>query len=123
MLDANTIRKFHLYAGCLFAPALVFFIVSGMWQVYRFNDAKKDGSYTPPAAVKILSEVHFDQRVKSWTKKRSKPFMIFVITMSSFLLATIAIGIRMAFQAAKSGWLVWACLAVGIILPVCLLRF
>lgn len=123
MSDPKIMRKFHLYAGTLFAPALVFFIVSGMWQVYRLNDAKKDGSYTPPAAIKILSEVHLDQRVKAWTKKRSQPFMFFILIMSTFLLMTIAIGIRLAFQTAKLKWMVWACLVTGVFLPVLLLQF
>jgi uncharacterized iron-regulated membrane protein len=38
------LRLAHLYLGSLFGPLLIVFAVSGGWQVFRFNDAKKDGS-------------------------------------------------------------------------------
>ena len=57
----KTLRRLHLYLGSLFAPALLVLAVSGAWQVFRWNDAKKDGSYTPAPLVAALSAIHKDQ--------------------------------------------------------------
>lgn len=119
----KNLRKMHLYVGCLFAPALVFFIVSGTWQTFRLNDAKKDGSYKPPAVVKALSDVHIHQQAARPPKHASQAFKIFVLAMAGFLLVTIGVGVMMALQAARTAWVVWACLLGGIVFPVLLIWF
>jgi hypothetical protein len=60
-MNSRGLRRVHLYLGTLFAPVLLLFASSGAWQIYRLNDAKKDGSYTPPKIVKTLSAVHKNQ--------------------------------------------------------------
>ena len=117
------LRKLHLYVGCLFAPALAFFIVSGTWQTFHLNDIKKDGSYKPPAWMTALSDVHIQQRAAGTPKHASQAFRIFVLAMAGFLLVTTSVGILMALQAASSPWVVWSCLLAGIILPVLLIWF
>ncbi len=114
----RNLRTIHLYIGCLFAPALIFFIVTGCWQIFRLNDAKKDGSYSPPAVVRVLSEVHVHQRYIVGAKHSSTFFRTFVLTMAGFLLVTIAIGILLALRASRRPWTVWVCLLGGILLPV-----
>ena len=57
----KTLRAMHLYLGSLFAPVLIVLAVSGAWQLFRWNDAKKDGSYTPSPFVKTVSGIHRDQ--------------------------------------------------------------
>ena len=52
------LRQLHLYLGCVFAPVLIFFAVTGSWQLFSLHLGMKDGSYTPPRAVVILSDVH-----------------------------------------------------------------
>jgi len=120
----KNLRKLHLYIGCLFAPALVFFIVTGCWQTFRLNDASKDGSYKPPAIVEMLSEVHIHAKyaVGRGQGHSSQPFKIFVVAMAFFLLITIGLGIALALQSARQSWKVWACLFAGILLPFLLLR-
>ena len=113
----RNLRTLHLYLGCLFAPALIFFIVTGCWQTFRLNDAKKDGSYRPPALVKLLSEVHIHQRAVIGAQHSSSLFRAFVLAMAGFLLVTIAIGIRLAFHTARRRWVVWLCLLGGTLLP------
>ena len=117
------LRKTHLYIGCLFAPALVFFIVTGCWQTFRLNDAKKDGSYNPPAIVKMLSEVHLSAKyqVGRGQGHPSQPFKVFVLAMAFFLLVTIVLGIVLALQSSGRSWGVWACLLCGTLLPILLL--
>jgi len=50
------IRKLHLYLGCLFAPLIIFFSITGAWQTFNFHEGSKDKTYTPPAWVSVLSE-------------------------------------------------------------------
>ena len=117
------LRKLHLYLGCLFAPALIFFILSGSWQTFRLHEEKKDGSYHPPAWVESLSAIHMDQRFPAGAKHASMPFRFFVVTMAFFLLMTITLGILLAFQVSKkTPWAVWLCLLAGVVLPILFLR-
>ncbi len=116
------LRKIHLYLGCLFAPVLVFFVVSGCWQTFRLNDAKKDGSYTPPALIKVLSAVHTHQSTVAGKGPSSAPFRIFVLAMTAAFLVTVILGVLMAFQVSKKNpWVVWLCLLIGIVFPILLL--
>jgi uncharacterized iron-regulated membrane protein len=41
-------REIHLYLGCLFAPILIFFAVTGAWQLYRWNDNTKTATPRRP---------------------------------------------------------------------------
>ncbi len=67
------LRRLHLYLGCLFAPALLFFAISGAWQLYRFHDSKKDGSYTAPRAVEALSAVHMNSHLPGNARQNIRP--------------------------------------------------
>src|ERR1700690_4419419 len=119
----KNLRKIHLYLGCLFAPALLFFIITGCWQTFRLHDDRKDGSYHAPAWIKTLSGIHMDSRFDLASKHASILFKFFVVAMTGALLATVVLGITVAFQVSKKNpWIVWACLAAGIILPALLLR-
>lgn len=122
-MNAKNLRRFHLYAGCIFSPALIFFILSGSWQMFRFHITRKDGSYTPPALMKALSSIHTNGQIKGWTEHPSLPFKVFTVVMALFLLFTIAVGLFLAFQTVKEKWKVWACLILGILIPVLLLMF
>ena len=68
-MNIKAMRNVHLYLGVFFAPLLIFFLISGCWQTFGLHEAKKDGSYAPPAIIKALSSVHKDQR---WAMDHSK---------------------------------------------------
>ena len=116
----KSLRALHLYIGCLFAPALIFFIVTGCWQTFRLNDASEDAGYAPPKVVEVLSEVHVNQRLKEGVHA-SVGFKLFVVAMTVFLLITIIVGIVLALQVSRNRWVVWACLAGGLLVPLLLL--
>lgn len=114
------LRTIHLYLGCLFAPLLIVFVVTGALQTFNLHHSRKDGSYLVPKMIENLATVHVSQ---SWPKKNAKltpsfAFKIFVLLMSvGFLISTI-LGIVLAFQHTKKrGW-VWLCLFAGILIPV-----
>jgi hypothetical protein len=39
------LRTLHLYLGCLFAPTLIFFSVTGSWQLFNWHESTKDHLY------------------------------------------------------------------------------
>ena len=121
-MNIKVMRNIHLYLGVFFAPRLMFFLISGCWQTFNLHEASKDGSYKPPAIIKSFSQVHKDQR---WVDGKmippsSVPFRWLIVLMSIGLLVTTILGILMAFKYTKE-WIVWACLSLGIIIPVVLL--
>jgi hypothetical protein len=40
------LRSVHLYLGCLFAPMLLFFAISGIWQTYILGKTAKEDKKT-----------------------------------------------------------------------------
>ena len=121
-MNIKIIRNIHLYLGCFFAPALIFFILTGIVQTFNLHRGRKDGSYTPPAIVKALSEVHMSQRYVTSQRQvgSSKGFQYFVLVMGMGILLTTILGIVMAFKFTKS-LIVWVCLGLGIGIPVYLI--
>jgi hypothetical protein len=119
-MNTRGLRRIHLYLGTLCAPILLLFAASGGWQVYRFNDAKKDGSYTPPKIVKTLSAVHKNQTLDRETSKKT-PLKALVFAASLTLITTTLLGIVMAYRFSGSPLTVTLCLLAGLLVPAVLL--
>jgi len=119
-MTPKTLRRLHLYLGTLFAPVLLLFTVSGAWQVFRLNDAQKDGSYTPARVVKILSAVHKNQTTARETPRKTA-LKFFVLAACAALVTTTLLGISMAYRFTASPLTVTLCLLLGIALPLVLL--
>jgi hypothetical protein len=58
-----TIRTWHFYIGMLIAPSVLFFAITGAWQLFSFHEAH--GNYTPPPILEKLSAIHKDQVFKA----------------------------------------------------------
>ena len=121
MSGALSLRKLHLYLGCLFAPALIFFTVSGCLQTFDLSQAHRDSPFQPPYFLQVLSAVHMHQRLTPGPGQDSTPFKIFVVIMSAALMVTVLIGVRLAFQTSRNLLAVSSCLAAGVLLPLLLL--
>jgi hypothetical protein len=116
-MNPRTIRRLHLYLGAMFAPVLLLFAVSGAWQVFRWNDAKKDGSYTPAPVIKLLSAVHKNQTTsREIPKKTALKYFVFAACVG--LVTTTLLGITMAYRFTASPVTVTFLLLLGIALPV-----
>jgi hypothetical protein len=111
------IRRAHLYLGCFFAPLLVFFSVSGIWQVYgiQWGDDHR--------FLRLLSTIHMGHNMGS---KDPHPFTFtspylefFVVIMAASLVLNIALGVIMAFRFGR-GTLALASLAAGVLVPLIL---
>ena len=119
----KTLRKIHLYLGCVFAPLLIFFALSGAWQTFTLHRARKDGSYSPPAWITALSEVHQHQRWSANGVDAPSSILLrcVIALMSCGLIVTAVLGVIMAFKAANRAWVIWICLLSGFVVPVFLL--
>jgi hypothetical protein len=114
------IRSLHLYLGCLFAPLMLLYALSGAVQVYRLNDAKKDGSYTPPVWLKTIADVHTHQKLPATDRSSALTISKAAIGVGAGLaLGVMALsGIVMAYKFTRNKWTVTFFLAAGIALPV-----
>ncbi|MDQ6624589.1 MAG: hypothetical protein M3Y69_00405 [Verrucomicrobiota bacterium] len=117
------LRRIHLYLGCLFAPALIFFAVSGTWQLYRLHDTKKDGSYTAPAAISALSAVHMNSHLPGKKVSEFTPMRAFSVAAAIGLVITTALGVVLAFRFSRSVAVPLAWLGTGLVLPAAILYF
>ena len=117
-MNIKTMRIVHLFLGCFFAPVLLFFVVSGAWQVLDLHQSRKDGHYVAPRTLASLSDVHRHQR---WQSGRdvppSRPFQFFVLVMSIGFVVTTVLGIIMALKMTRP-LIVWSLLLGGILVPV-----
>jgi hypothetical protein len=114
----STIRRAHLYLGCFFAPMLVFFSISGIWQVYGIQWADQN------KLLRLLSTIHMGHNLSS---KEPHPFTLtspylefFVALMAASLVLNIILGVVMAFRFGR-GSLALASLAGGIFVPLLLI--
>ncbi len=120
----DRIRKLHLYLGCIFAPLLIFFAISGAWQTFMLHvSTKPPHEYYAPLLLQRLSSIHkFQDFSLPWQKQQpSIPFRCFVLGMALGFVSTAILGVVMAFKFTRERWIVWLCLAAGFILPVFLL--
>lgn len=114
------LRKVHLYLGCLFAPMILFFAVTGVIQMaglhYRDSSESK--------LLMLASTVHMEHGFKlkngdslDWSSPAMK---IFVFAMAAGLVLTTVLGVLMAFKFGKSR-AAWGCLLAGVAIPALLI--
>jgi hypothetical protein len=111
------LRTLHLYLGCLFAPMLIFFAVTGSWQLFNWHESKKDRSYTAPPALAALSFVHKDAHIPGTPGREPTPLRYFMLAAAAGLVATTGIGVVMAYRFSQRPLVATVCLLAGIALP------
>ena len=115
------LRTLHLFLGCLFAPMLIFFAVTGSWQLFNWHEPKKDKTYIAPPALAALSFVHKDAHIPGTPGRQPTPLRYFMLATAAGLVATAVIGIVMAYRFSQRPIIATLCLLVGIALPGSLL--
>jgi len=117
------LRRIHTYLGCFFAPLLLFFVLTGWYQTVNHDRLK-----SPAEAETILQRlrtVHVDQIYPSnhEVKRPSSPklFQAFVVAMAVALVATVVLGVVLAFRSIRNPWPVAISLVLGVLLPALLL--
>jgi len=115
----NFLRRFHLYLGCFFAPMLVFFCVSGIWQVYGLQWVKGPNILTYLSTNHMGHNLFFKDPAKAYTF--TSPYLeFFVVLMAGSLILSIILGVIMAFKFGR-GTLALASIAAGTFLPLILI--
>jgi hypothetical protein len=113
------LRRVHLYLGCFFAPMLVFFSVSGIWQVYGLQWVKGPNLLTYLSTIHMGHNLFFKDPAKAYSL--SSPYLeFFVVLMAASLVTSILLGVIMAFKFGR-GTLALASLAAGVIIPLVLI--
>lgn len=90
------LRRLHLYLGCLFAPILILFAVSGAWQLFNFHKTKKDGSYVAPESLVAISAIHMESHLAGTPGRNFTPLRFFMVAASAGLVITSLLGVIMA---------------------------
>ena len=119
------LRRLHLYLGCLFAPILIFFAVTGSWQIFYWHESTKprqdEQQYTPPHALVFLSRIHKEAHVPPTERWKPTPLRYFMFAAALGLIVTAVVGVIMAYRFSRQPLVATICLAVGTFLPAILL--
>ena len=115
------LRRLHLYLGCLFAPTLIFFAVSGSWQLFNWHESTKDQSYVAPRALVVLSDIHKDAHIPPTPNRKPTPLRYFLFTAAVGLVTTTILGVIMAYRFSQRPLVATVCLLIGIALPAMLI--
>jgi hypothetical protein len=115
----NFLRRTHLYLGCFFAPMLVFFSISGLWQIYGLQWSNSPNWFTYLSTIHMGHQLFWKDPAKAYSF--SSPYLeFFVALMAVSLIVSIILGIIMAFKFGR-GTLALASLAAGVIIPLILI--
>ena len=105
------LRSIHLYLGCIFAPLLLFFAISGIWQTLGLHSNLLDR----------LSTIHTSHQLKSGEGLTSFFLMLFALLMAVSFIVTTILGVLMAIQYGRSRRAAFYCLAFGVAFPLLLI--
>jgi hypothetical protein len=133
------LRRYHLYVGMIFAPAIIFFAFSGAIQTIGWQDDPR-----PAPWISAIASVHKKQTLPKARKPRPAPaatgpaaeprherevpkgpspipLKIFVLLLSIGLILSAGLGIAIALANRATRRMSTIMLAVGLILPPLLL--
>lgn len=119
----NILRRAHLLLGCLFAPLLLYYCVSGAWQTLGYNRHRNsDGTQMHPQVTQ-LSNPHVGASMPGASSKgnQSQYFKYAAVAMSVGISITLILGVVMAFRYFKPRWVVFSVLLIGFALPLAFL--
>jgi hypothetical protein len=144
-LRLAAIRQFHAYLGAFIAPSILFFAVTGAWQLFNLHEAH--GTYRPPALMEKLSAVHKDQRFAADDDHHGPPpgaghhaqdadaghkheaakparavtLKWLFLTVAVGLIVSTLLGLWMALAYSRRKVVTWVLLILGAALPVLIL--
>ena len=117
MIPTRNLLRLHRYAGLITAPLILFFAVSGIWQVFRLHESKKNGSYTAPESLKEASDFHKAEHLE---KPKALPFKWAVSISAGILILGTLLGLTAAFRLTRPTWLAALFLFLGTVIPLLL---
>ncbi len=119
-----TLRRAHLYLGCFFSPLLIYFSISGAWQLYRWNNLPRNAPATASQrAFHALSDPHTESTFPGLDRKKDKSalFSAFSLLMAAGIVVTSLLGILMALKLPGRRKFAVLWIAAGVAVPIVLL--
>src|SRR4051812_16336850 len=107
------LRSVHLYLGCIFAPLLLFFAISGIWQTLGFRSE----------FLQKLSSIHTERAWKDGSELGSSSLRMFVVVMAVSFIVTTILGVIMAIKFGRNRKAAFYCLALGVVIPGAMVLF
>jgi hypothetical protein len=108
------LRLLHLYLGCIFAPMLLFFAMSGIWQTLGIGHS---------GVLAMLSTAHLGTRLKSGFTLSSAFLRAFIVLMALGFIISAILGIVMALTQGGNRRKAFYCLAFGVLFPLVVMIF
>lgn len=137
------LRRIHLWLGCLFAPVLIFFAITGALQTLGWTNWVTKATPVPalPAAQRVIVEMSQGHVASRWPfvedadgdleyrpfslvkgDAKTLPYSLFVTLMAFGLVTTAGLGVWMAYRFGGSAKIVTVLLAAGIVAPFVLYK-
>lgn len=111
----RSLRTLHLILGCFFAPLLLFYAVSGFWQVFgwQWSTTRDD------QGLALASTIHTGRGLKGGdiSTLSSAPMRWLAAALAVCLVAMVVTGLVLAFRSAKTKAAGWA-VAAGLVIPL-----
>jgi hypothetical protein len=134
------VRILHLYLGLLFAPSILFFSFSGVFQLFGLHESQP-GNPPPARWIATMAQVHKSQNLDVHEKPRgparppsarktpaaARPdaapkenlaLKWYFCLMAVGLMVTTLLGIYMAFKYNRDRRIIWGLLAAGVVIPL-----
>ena len=115
MIPTKNLLRLHRYAGLFTAPLILFFAISGIWQVFRLHETRKNGSYKAPQALKEMSDFH---KAEHLDKPKAIPFKYAVSASAVILVLGTLLGLIAAFRLTRPTWIAVLVLFLGTVIPL-----
>ncbi|WP_426166089.1 hypothetical protein [Sandarakinorhabdus sp. DWP1-3-1] len=139
------LRQVHLYIGVFFAPAILFFAISGGLQAFRLQQASGWDGAPPPVWMAWMASVHIDQAKlepeaekpaakpkppvdpvvaaeRAAKKARALPMKIFTAALALALGLSALLGAAIALNMRSTRRVAVVMLIAGTLAPILLLR-
>jgi hypothetical protein len=115
-VSTRSLLRLHRYAGLIVAPMVLFFAVTGTWQLFRLQQDRKDGSYKAPPALHAASDVHMAEDLPRG-QAASLAFKATMTAVAVVLALSTLLGIVVALRMTRPTWLAVVLLALGAVVP------
>ncbi|CAN5899586.1 hypothetical protein BH11MYX2_BH11MYX2_26040 [soil metagenome] len=146
----KSIRRIHAWLGVLFAPSIILFALSGMFQLYGCHEG--EGESEPSSFVVRIAQLHMHQtaqlpsarkpraepsatampaasaageqdgpRAEKQARPATGPLKAFFLAMCLALISSSLGGLYIAFTSKRDRGLHVGLLAAGIVLPIVLI--
>jgi hypothetical protein len=137
-VNLMTLRLVHYYAGVFFAPTIIFFALSGVFQVFKLHETYRETPGAQGGPIAWMSQVHKESALippKAAPAKapardgaapahaeRSSLFKWFAALMGISLIGASLAGLWIAFNYPKRRKPFFAALFAGLVIPIVLLQ-